>query len=124
MWICLNDSFVSAVQDINRPSRLMVRSRRRNHLERLFPDHEILTTIRSDYAHRVFVERDDFKRVLVDQVNLVTYSNFKDSVRDPVLHDLYLDFWMLHCSANSPRNINPYRGRHFAKSSRHLRHMF
>lgn len=36
MWICLNDAFVSAVQDRNNPNRLCVRARKREHLERLF----------------------------------------------------------------------------------------
>jgi hypothetical protein len=37
VWIAMTDSFVSAVQDRNDPSRLVVRARKAEHLERLFP---------------------------------------------------------------------------------------
>ena len=55
MWICLNDAFVSAVQDRNDPSRLIVRGRKKGHLQSLFSGREILLTREADYAAQVSV---------------------------------------------------------------------
>ena len=96
MWICMSDGFVSAVQDHDDPSRLAVRARKREHLERLFPGHEIVTTPDRDYAARVFVSREEFAKVVAERIANIGYDNFKDSVADRRLHDLYLDFWTLH----------------------------
>lgn len=96
MWICLNDAFLSAVQDFHRPDVLMIRSRKREHLRRVFPDAEILTIPTRDYAFRVFVTKAEFIDVMTRQVDGIDYPNFKASVRDKGLHDLYLDFWSLH----------------------------
>ncbi len=97
MWLCFNNAFVSAVADRNNPDRLVVRSRRREHLVNVFGrDADITESTDSDYKYRVFVER----RVLADFVHRtlmsLDYDNFKNSVQDDDLHDLYADFWELH----------------------------
>jgi hypothetical protein len=96
MWLCFNDAFVSAVQDKDDPDRLCVRARKREHLERLFPGHEILTPPTRDYAYRVFVSKKEFADLLATRIGDIDYTNFKNSVRDGPLHQLYVDFWELH----------------------------
>ncbi len=64
MWVCLNDALVSAVQDFRRPDVLMIRSRKREHLHRLFPDAEVLAIPSRDYAFRVFVSKAEFIEVM------------------------------------------------------------
>jgi hypothetical protein len=96
MWICFNDAFISAVESETDPNILKVRARKREHLETLFPGAKIHTTAKTDYAHRVFVGRKAFARLVVDRIMNIDYDNFKDSVEDNELHDLYADFWTLH----------------------------
>ncbi|WP_046864783.1 hypothetical protein [Microvirga massiliensis] len=97
MWLCFNNAFVSAVADRDDPNRLMVRARRREHLVNLFgADADIIEGAGTDYKYRVFIER----RVLADLAHKTLmslgYDNFKNSVKDDDLHDLYSDFWELH----------------------------
>ena len=93
MWIFFNDGFVSAVQDRGDPGRLCVRARNPEHLRRLFPGVKVVVTPGADYACRVFVSRAEFARAVVERVEAIDYPNFKGSVADSGLHDLYLDIW-------------------------------
>jgi hypothetical protein len=96
MWICFNDAFISAVESETDPTVLKVRARKRKHLKTLFPKKEIYSSEDTDYRFRVFVSRKAFARVLLDRVWDIDYTNFKDSVEDKQLHDLYASFWTLH----------------------------
>jgi len=105
MWICFNDAFVSAVQDYNDPNRLCIRSRKREHLQRLFPHAEIIEVPNSDYACRIFVSKTEFAEVVTRRVEKIDYPNFKNSVRDRGLHDLYASFWHLHYRYQSRKDL-------------------
>lgn len=96
MWICFNDGFISAVQDRGSPKRLVVRARRREILESLFPDKEIVVSVFSDYKYRVFSSKDEFADLVVARTAGIQYDNFKDSVADEDLRRLYSDFWLMH----------------------------
>jgi hypothetical protein len=62
---------------------------------------------------RVFVPRDEFMRVIAKWIEEISYGNFKDSVDDERLHDLYADFWNLH-RRYQEENRRPDRSRHLA----------
>jgi hypothetical protein len=96
MWICLNDGFFSVVRDMDRPDGLMVRSRRWDHIGRAFPTQSILTTPYADYRWRTFMHQDVFADFMVKRIRTINYFNFKDSVGERRLGDLYADFWQLH----------------------------
>jgi hypothetical protein len=96
MWVCFNDGFVSAVEHRQDPSMLMVRARREEILQSLFPGVEIVLGGSTDYQYRVVVTKEAFAAVLSDRVSEISYSNFKNSVEDEELHDLYRQFWELH----------------------------
>jgi hypothetical protein len=96
VWICFNDAFVSAVQSWDNPKQLIVRARQRQHLQRLFPKARIEETVRNDYRFRVRVNKRTFADAVAKRAMAIDYGNFKDSVADRRLHDLYLDFWWLH----------------------------
>lgn len=107
MWICNNDSFVSAVEDKNDNTRLLVRARNKEHLKVLFPDHEIFTNQGTDYAHRVSCSKEEFAKIISDRILSIKYGNFKNSVEDTRLYDLYAEFWGLHWEYQA--NLNrPY----------------
>jgi len=97
MWICLNDGFYSIVQDHDNPNLVWVRSRHRDHLAKLFPYRiEIQEHEDRDYRYRTLVEKGDVADIISHRVNLINYGNFKASVKDKQLHDLYSDFWTMH----------------------------
>lgn len=113
MWIAMNDAFVSAVEDRNDPTRLVVRARNPEHLRRLFPSHDVVTTPSADYIARVFVSRDEFARLVADRIGKISYDNFKMSVDDQNLHGLYERMWSLHRSYQQ-KLAAPDRSRHMA----------
>jgi len=97
MWLCFNDAFLSAVIDKNDPARLMVRGRRKKDLINVFGDQaEIIENAGTDYRWRTFVDRKAFAELIAARIDNIDYSNFKNSVGDHDLHDLYLNFWTLH----------------------------
>lgn len=96
MWVCFNDAFISIVEDQRNPALFKVRARNKAHLETLFPGEAIIATKDSDYRHRVIVGRAKVAALLVDRIGKIDYGNFKNSVKDRDLHDLYASFWNLH----------------------------
>jgi len=96
MWLCFNNGFVSAVQDRNNPDRFVVRARRREHLEDNFPGYEIVVGGSTDYYYRIFINKKEFNEIVSKKIMDVDYDNFKNSVEDDDLHDLYARFWTLH----------------------------
>ena len=97
MWLCLNDGFLSVVSDIRDSSRLMVRARRKEALTNIFGDQvEIVENAGSDYRWRTFIGRKTLAALVAARIEKIGYTNFKNSTRDPHLHDLYMDFWDLH----------------------------
>lgn len=96
MWICFNDGFVSIVNDFSNENMLLVRSRRRDILEKLFPKENIVEGAGTDYKYRMFVEKEKVVEVIKQRLLNITYGNFKNSVVDNDLHDLYGTFWYNH----------------------------
>lgn len=97
MWICLNDGFVSAVQHNDDCDLLVVRARNRNHLVSIFgADASISESSTSDYRYRVIESKREFAKIVSERIMQIDYGNFKNSVADDDLHDLYADFWTLH----------------------------
>lgn len=96
MWICLNDGFLSVVRDRTGHDRLLVRSRRMDHLMRSFPNQVIETSSMADYGWRARIDRERLTEVVAARIKSIDYPNFKASVADPDLHALYEDFWHLH----------------------------
>ena len=114
MWICLNNAFISAVQDENDANMLKIRARNRAHLKALFPKAKIFESSDTDYRFRVFIPRERFATLLAKKAMEINYPNFKDSVRDDKLHDLYASFWTLHwryqraLNQRAAKNTTPY----------------
>lgn len=96
MWICFNDGFVSAVEHRDSSDLLMIRARRRDILQNLFPNEHLIEGGSTDYQYRVVVSKAVFGDVVSKHISEVSYPNFKDSVEDHELHELYEKFWSLH----------------------------
>jgi hypothetical protein len=105
MWLCLNNAFVSVVASDD--GRLMVRARNKKHLRALFPKAKVLKTPFNDYRFRVIVSRKRFAKLIASRVENIDYTNFKDSVGDLELHNLYLKFWRLHFAYQADLEYGP-----------------
>ena len=85
MWIMTRFGFFSAVEHRAERSTLIVRARKREHLERLSranPVTEFLIsdTPKADYPFRTFIDREEWGRIL-NWLNYNTdYGNFKNAV--------------------------------------------
>ena len=95
MWLALTNAFVSVVAETG-TKNLLVRARKREHLKRIFPGHKIQETPERDYRFRTVVSRDTMAKRAAQAVYDIDYPNFKNSVKDHGLHDLYSGFWMDH----------------------------
>jgi hypothetical protein len=94
MWIVTNKSFLSAVQDRDNPNGLVVRARIRGDLESFFGNEiQVLETEDSDYRFRVFVDKALFKVKMMNSINSIDYTNFKDSVKDKERKTWYSQIW-------------------------------
>ena len=106
MWFCFNKAFVSIVA-LHNSDRLLVRSRKRMHLVRLFPMRrdEIETTPERDYRFRITASREEMAGLVAASVKEIDYPNFKNSVKDPGLHDMYSAWWSDHYHYQSQKGL-------------------
>lgn len=95
MWMFFNDGFISIVADKAEPTgeRLLVRSRARGHIEAVFKGASVFTVPQSDYAYRAWVHRSDVAAVVADRIENLSYTNFKNSIRDHDYHDAAMGVW-------------------------------
>lgn len=93
MWVCLNNSFLSIVENKTNKAQLLVRARRKGDIEKTFPTVRVFEDAGTDYKFRAFVPRDVVADAMYDAIMNINYGNFKNSVREHDLHDAYADFW-------------------------------
>jgi hypothetical protein len=93
MWLSLSKGFLSVVVTKQDPNMVMVRARRKEHLESYFSTHNIVVTKSADYPFRVICSKAALTAVLVRYIDSMDYGNFKNSVKDQKLHDAYMDTW-------------------------------
>ena len=93
MWICLNNAFLSVVQDRDDPETLLVRARVAGHIQQVFPEAKVFTDPKADYLYRAFIGRKAVAQAVAATVENIDYDNFKDSVDDDQLHVAYMKVW-------------------------------
>jgi len=93
MWICLNNGFLSAVEDTKDNQYLYVRARNIDHLKDNFPDNKIIFLEERDYAYRIHITKKDFADMISSKITNIDYPNFKDSVNDESLYTAYSNMW-------------------------------
>jgi hypothetical protein len=93
MWIMTDQGFISAVY---KAGKLQVRARDRVSLERIFPDHEIITNVGTDYPFRVYTTHDELAEIISASIKGIQYSNFKTQAKatrganyEGVLHSIW-----------------------------------
>lgn len=101
MWICLNNSFVSIVENEHNHDLVWVRSRQYDHLINFIDNTEgvdvktIAETPKRDYRYRISIDKFTLSKILAKSVHKINYSNFKNSVpfENGDLYMMYSDFW-------------------------------
>lgn len=95
MWILLNNSFISVVENRKNSNELIIRSRAEKDLLHLFPEEKIIKNFTADYRYRCVVNREILYKKLKSLVENINYDNFKNSIdpRDKKRHNIYYDCW-------------------------------
>ena len=111
MWLSLNKGFLSIVEP-DAGSRgscpmLLVRARRAGDIEAVFPAAKVEKRPERDYLFRALVPREDVANAVAAEVRGISYSNFKNSVRNNKLHDAYAAVWGIMARLQPTR---PYAG--------------
>ncbi|WP_051929214.1 hypothetical protein [Thermopetrobacter sp. TC1] len=104
MWVITTEGMISCVRHKDKPNIIIVRARKKDHLERAFPQHAdaIFQLEDADYTWRLHVEEQVLKDMLVRYVEeKLDYPNFKNAVaeRHPeerayldALHEVWFTF--------------------------------
>lgn len=108
MWVMLSDSYISAVAYVvtpPQPDKLLIRSRVRGDIERLFPGVTVKRTPDADYMFRAVVTRAAMAAVMANEIGKIDYPNFKDSVKENDRHNAYLKCWTAMMSFQNQRDF-------------------
>lgn len=95
MWLLMNKSYMSVVENRNKKDELLVRARVEGDIDRVFPGVKVVKGAGSDYLYRAYISKEVVAEAIRRQILNINYSNFKDSVpwEDEARHDAYLDVW-------------------------------
>ena len=95
MWVFLNNSFLSIVENRNNKDELLVRSRIKGDIEKVFPDSDVFEMENSDYKYRSYIKKTNVSNRLKNVVEGITYDNFKNSIPSDQSerHHSYLNVW-------------------------------
>lgn len=110
MWIFMSSAFLSIVIDKqSADGNLLVRARRRGDIGKVFPMAKVTQSPTTDYRYRASVPRQEVARAIGDEVSMISYSNFKDSVpkKEHERHAAYLRVWATMEAFQEPRRRNP-----------------
>ena len=80
MWLFTHKGFLSIVRHTNKPNILIVRSRFRGHIEKMFPSARVLEDANRDYRFRVELPIREVSKVIARLVSEINYDNFKNSL--------------------------------------------
>ena len=95
MWVFLNNSFLSIVENRNNKEELLVRSRVRGDLDKIFPNSNIFEMENSDYKYRSYIKKIEVSEKIREIVININYDNFKNSISksEDQRHSSYLNGW-------------------------------
>jgi len=103
MWIFLNDSFLSCVENRNDKTTLCVRARFKGDIEAAFPTAKVVSTPMADYAYRAVISKKEAAVAIANRVLGIDYDNFKNSVMDNQRHDEYFRVWNVMAMAQAKK---------------------
>jgi hypothetical protein len=80
MWIFTQNSFLSIVKHNEKDNLLIVRSRFRGHIQRLFPTVFVEEDTNKDYRYRAELPAKEVAKAIGEMVLRIKYDNFKGSL--------------------------------------------
>ena len=80
MWIFTQRGFLSIVRHTNKPNILIVRSRFRGHIDKIFPKACVNEDATRDYRYRAELPIKEVSKVIARLVSKINYDNFKGSL--------------------------------------------
>jgi len=113
MWIFTNEGMISVVQHRDQADKFMIRARRSEHLEAIFPNEQIYRTDAADYRFRVIVDRGTAVAVVANKMFEIRYDNFKNSIRDAEYHDACSSVWGVMLRMQSTPGSTPVSRKEF-----------
>ena len=95
MWIVLNKSFLYIVENRNNNKELLVRSRIKGDIEKVFPNSNVFEDNNADYKYRSYLDREEVAYNISQELLNINYDNFKKSVskEDGLRINAYMDVW-------------------------------
>ena len=96
MWILMNKAYFSIAENKNEPEELLVRTRIRGDIEKIFPNAVVRQWAGTDYRYRASLPRTLVAEAIKEEIENIDYQNFKDSVplEDAQRHEAYFDVWL------------------------------
>ena len=91
MWLFTHKGFLSIVRHTDKPNILVVRSRFRGHIEKMFPKARVKEDLTRDYRFRVELPIKEVSKVIEKLVSGIDYDNFKNSL------DFYVEEYLNCC---------------------------
>lgn len=102
MWIFMNDSFLSVVENRADPSTLLIRARVEEDIERAIGRTPLRTPVtrmfEADYPFRATISKVAFAELMAQRIHDISYHNFKDTVTEYKRHKAYSEVWMVMIS--------------------------
>ncbi len=80
MWLFTRDGFLSIVEHNLNPNILIVRSRFKNHIQKIFGDVDVQENAGTDYEYRAEIPREKVAKVMSDMIMDIDYGNFKEEL--------------------------------------------
>ncbi len=95
MWIFLNNSFLSIVENRNNKEELLVRSRIKGDIDKIFSDSNVFELENSDYKYRSYIKKSEVSEKIKDIIQNINYDNFKNSIskNEDKRHSSYINVW-------------------------------
>ena len=95
MWIFLNNSFLSIVENRNNKEELLVRSRIKGDIDKIFSDSNVFELENSDYKYRLYIKKSEVSEKIKDIIQNINYDNFKNSIskNEDKRHSSYINVW-------------------------------
>jgi hypothetical protein len=80
MWIFTRYGFLSIVQHNDYQNILIVRSRFKGHIQRIFGDVEVENDAGTDYEYRTEIPKEKVAKIISDLIADIDYGNFKNEL--------------------------------------------
>ena len=96
MWLFTTYGFLSVVQHNAMPDHFQIKARVPDSLQELWPNHEIEIIEWADYRYRITIEKSEALPVLLNLMEKVDYTSFKNACDVDALYQSVLGrIWQL-----------------------------